>query len=230
MKINNKIIALTSNKKLFNGEDKIIFYNYYAKKRVEDVKNYSFTLSQNNLTLMPREGTIKTLNINESKKLLLGACKKYKEEQKNGILLLKLDSGDDTFKILSYTFYETKNFEVYCFCPISKFDEKNFLTKENNNLLETNKFLVGGFDSDKNKGLIKLYKVNYNKDNFEKTSIEDVKNIEIEIELSNNGLKNFDGFNGYITCITQSRYDGKILMTCSDGSVYLFHYNDNLFQ
>ena len=55
-------------------------------------------------------------------KVLLCACKKYIKNQKNGILLVNInekDSSQNEAKI-SYIFYNTKNFEVYCFCPISK--------------------------------------------------------------------------------------------------------------
>ena len=214
IKINKEIIALTSNKNLTKGEDKIIFYNYYGKKTVKTVENYSFSISQNNLALMPIEikGIIRTTEINDdTNKILLCACKKYKDDQKNGILLLKLDLKNN-LKVLSQNFYETENFEVYCFCPIFIFNDINILNKENNKIFETEYFLVGGFNSYKNQGLIKLYKVNYNKDNFEKTEIEYIKNIEEDF---------ISGFKGYVTCIIQSIYDGKFFITCSDGSVYI---------
>ena len=49
-------------------------------------------------------------------KILLCACKKYLKNQKNGILLISFEENNDN-KIY-YKFYDTKNFEVYCFCPI----------------------------------------------------------------------------------------------------------------
>ena len=205
IQINSKIIALISNKTLSNGEDKLIFYNYYSKRIIKYFENYSFTLSQNNLTLMPK--------IDTTNKILLCACKKYKDDQKNGILLLKLDLKNN-LKVLSQNFYETENFEVYCFCPIFKLNKINILNEENNQIFETEYFLVGGFNSDKNHGFIKLYKVNYNKDNFEKTEIEYIKNIEEDF---------ISGFKGYVTCIIQSIYDGKFFITCSDGSVYILN-------
>ena len=174
---------------------------------------------------MPIEGAVKNVKITEidkSNKILLCACKKYLEDQKNGILLLKLELNNN-FKILSQNFYETLNFEVSCICPISEFDEKNVLNKEGNKLIETDKFLVGGFNSDTNQGMIKLYKVNYNKDNFEKTEIEYLKDFEIGIEININM--------GYIACIIQSRYDGNISFSFSNGSIHHLEYqklfNDN---
>ena len=62
--------------------------------------------------------------------------------------------------------------------------------------------------------VIKLYKVNYGiKDN--ETTIEYIEDIIIKD-------KRFKGFKGPISCITQSSKDGKILVSCWDGNVYLF--------
>ena len=97
-----------------------------------------------------------------------------------------------------------------------KNDDKNVLSKEGNKLIETDKFLVGGFNSDIKLALIKLYKVNYNKDNFEKTEIEYIKDFEIEIEININM--------GYITCIIQSKYDGSISFIFSNGSIKHLEY------
>ena len=217
IKINSKIIALTSNKNEENGEDKIIFFNYYSKRIVTSIENYSFTLSQNNLDMIPREENDK------SNKILLCACKKYKDEQKNGILLVTLDLKKN-LEVLSKKFYESKNFEVYCFCPISKFyniKDIKVIEKKNNKMIETEYFLVGGFNLDSMKGVIKLYKIKYNNQEFKNTEIEYIKDIEIK---SNIGGNKFDEFRGKITCIIQSRYSGNILVTCSDGNVFLFTF------
>lgn len=63
--------------------------------------------------------------------------------------------------------------------------------------------------------MIKLYKVNH-KRNFLDTKIEFIEDVEIEKN------KVFKGFYVPISCITQSSFDGKILVTCWDGNVYLF--------
>ena len=154
--------------------------------------------------------------LESDKKILLCACKKYRRTNKNGILLLKLDLGR---KISIYkTFYDTKNYEVFCFCPISKFNKNNILDNKKNEI--TDYFLVGGLSIDKQKSLIKLYKVNYNEEDFEKTEIEYIQDIEIENEF-NKESKNFKGFNGNITCIIQSKQNGKIFVSCSDGNLHL---------
>ena len=73
-------------------------------------------------------------------------------------------------------------------------------------------FLVGGFNPNKNKGIIKLFKLDYNEESFVK-KIEYIQDVYTDNKY----------FKGPISCITQSKSDGKILITCWDGSVYLFN-------
>ena len=205
IKINESIVALTSNKVLNNGEDEIIFFNYYSKKIACSIKDYSFALSQNNLAIMSKE--------ENKNKILLCACKKYKKGQKNGILLLKLDLE----KNINYhkTFYNTKNYEVNCFYPIFEIDELSCIDTEKTKMNETDYFLVGGLNKDKQKALIKLYKVNY-----EKTEIEYIQDIKIE-KIFNAESKGFKRFKRQINFISQSKKNGNII---ADGKVILFTY------
>ena len=109
----------------------------------------------------------------------------------------------------------------------------NIFQKENYKKIETEYFLVGGFNSDNKKGLIKLYKVIYDEDNFKNSEIKPIKDIEIK-KIQNNNVDNksndFKGFEGYITYITQSKFDGKILLTCSDGNVYLLPLKEYFYN
>ena len=103
------------------------------------INNYSFNISQNNLTLIPDEDD------NSINKILLCACKKYIKGEKNGILLVKLELNKN-IKIIE-KFYDTSNFEIYCFCPILKLEnDLNILNKENKKITDSKYFLVGGFD------------------------------------------------------------------------------------
>ena len=220
IKINSELIALTSNENIPNGEDKIMFYNYRSKRDISSIENYSFALSHNNLALMPKD-------INKSQKILLCACKKYNEKQKNGILLLILNLENNKFEILSSKFYETQNLEIYCFCPIYLFEKNNiiFQNKQDNISEETTYFLVGGFNQVNKKGFVQLYKVNYNNKIFENTEIVFVR--DLENELNNNvELINCGGFKNKITCITQQITSEAInlLITCFDGNVFLITY------
>ena len=49
-------------------------------------------------------------------KVLLCACKKYIKDQKNGILLVNPQLGEN--KEIKNPFYDTGDYEVYCICPI----------------------------------------------------------------------------------------------------------------
>ena len=135
---------------------------------------------------------------------------------------MNIENNINKFK---YFFYNTENFEVFCFCPISIINKMNVVDiKQNNNTkIDTNYFFVGGYQTKLRKGVIKLYKINH-EDNFLDTEIEFIQDIEIEKNTI------FKGFRGPISCITQSSVDGKILATCWDGNVYLFdHTNIQLY-
>lgn len=203
------MFALSSNKILSGGKDKLIIYNSNSQKIIKKFEGYSFVLKSNGLSLMPREET-KTKN-----KTLLCACKKYDSSQKNGILLVNMQI--DRFNQFNESFYDTGNFEVYCICPILKKGDNHgkILEIDYSILKDTDYFLAGGFDQNKSKGMIKLYKLVRNQ-NFKKTTIEYIKDIEIEKS------KNFNGFKKPITCMIQSKKDGKLLVTSWDGNVYLF--------
>ena len=239
IKINEDIFAFSSNSILPNGKDILIFYNITTNE-FKEINGYSFTVCTNNLALMTHRET--------SSNVLLCGCKQYKKNQKNGILLIELNSYEEQF-------FDTNDFEVFCFCPISI--DHNY----------TNYFLVGGFEKDKNQGLIKLYKIivieeteekeekkeTKEKESYINLTLEFIENITIdhkkinkfysiitkkevknegkgnkskyEINISYKEVKNsysFSGFNRTISCIIQSKKTGKILITSWDGNVYLF--------
>ena len=205
IKINKKMIAVTSNSILTGGENKISFYNFLSQKIVKEIKGYSFVTSPNGLTLM--SGEKDPYEKNEDKTLLC-ACKKYKTGQKNGILVVNNES-------LQEFFYNTGNFEVNCFCPLfRKKNNNNLIFFRDEKLIETDYFLVGGYYKKKGKGIIKLFKLNRNQNN--RNTIEFVQDICIKKK------KSFNGFNYPISCIKQSTQNGKIIASCLDGSVYLF--------
>ena len=151
-------------------------------------------------------------------KLLLFTCKKYRKGDKNGILLLKLQLYIDSKKKFE-KFYDTKNYEVYCFCPILEIKNEYSLKKNDKSQAnETGYFFVGGFDINKNEGVIKLYKVIYDNE-IEKIEIEYIQDIIVGKKKED--PNSFKGFKGPISCIIQSS-TGEILITCYDGNVYLF--------
>ena len=181
IKIANHIFAITSNRILSKGENKLKFFEKNNKNFLNDieVENYSFILSENNCALMeiPKQ---------EKSKLLLVACKKYVKNDNNGILLIKLQFGKNNTNNKKFPkFYDTKNFEVYCFCPLFEIENKYLLESNKMQIKDTEYFFVGGFDSDRREGLIKLYKVIYN-DEIEKIKIEYIQDIIIEKKIGKN--------------------------------------------
>ena len=210
IRINDKTAVLTSNSIIPRGEDKLLLYNIKSKKISNKIEGYSFTVSNNNLALMPRE-EIKTEN-----KILLCACKKYTMGQKNGILLVNPKIGDN--RRIENAFYETGNFEVYCFCPILNVEynnNSNIINEEGIKISDTEYFFVGGFDLDKREGIIKLFKIIYGVKIWN-TKIKYIHDIIIEDN------ENSEYFDGPISCINQSKKTGHIVVTCYNGKAYLF--------
>ena len=182
IKINNDYLVFTSNCILSKGEDLLVIYDRIKKKIIEEIKG-SFVVNINGLSL---------INIKDNKKILLCACKKYISSQSNGIFIINPEIKENK-KIYS-KFYDTEEFEVNCFCPIN--------LKKDSEFVKTDYFLVGGFEKNKRKGIIKLFKVIYdNKSNIMIKYLED-------IFCDDNN--NYPLFDGNINCILQSKINFNI--------------------
>jgi hypothetical protein len=215
IKLNENIVVLSSNSVIPEGENKLIFFNSKTKKITEGNNKYSFAVNEHNMSLM----NIGKKNCND--KILLCACKKYLEDQKNGILLVNPQLGEN--ENIINPFYDTGYFEVYCFCPIFNIinNNENILKesvdedyKKNIEVIDTNYFFVGGYDQLKRKGGIKLYKI-ISGDKTANTKIKFLQNIEFD----NN---NFEGISEQIKCMIQSKITGNIIVTCANGNIFLF--------
>ena len=135
-------------------------------------------------------------------KILICACKQYKRNQKNGLLLISIIENKEKY----HCFMNTNDYEPYCFCEL-------LYVKNKDESYKTDYFLVGGFDKSKSRGGIKLYKINnYNSNNG--IIIEYIQDVNLE--------NNSNSFSGAITCITQSKEIGNLIVTSSDGNVNLF--------
>ena len=209
--INKNIFAITSNRILSGGEDKISFYNMNSRHFFREINGYSFILSSTGLCLMSVNDK------NNNNKLLFCACKKYLKNQKNGILLISDLNKINENEKFDEKFYNTDNFEVHCFCQLSIKKKEFSIINRCNSILKTDYFLVGGFDIKKHRGIIKLYKIN-KKDKIFK--------IEIIQDIILKGNKEFKGFKRPISCIEQSKVNGDILISSWDGNIYSFKYPD----
>ena len=217
IKINN-FVLFKSNKICSMGSDHLLIYNLISYKPVYNkLDEYSLVYSPNGLTILSMDIKDEKLNKIINKKLLLCACKKYIKDQKNGILLLmnfeeNNDQNNNNIDIKTY-FFDTRNFEVYCFCQILILT--NIILQKKNK--KTNYFLAGGFEKEKKRGIIKLFKVIYNYEKSE-SSIEFIQDIEIINQYDSN---EFIILKKPISYITQSSSDENLLVTCWDGNVYL---------
>ena len=218
IKLSENIVALSSNRVTPGGEDKLIFYNVKSKNKNQiEIENCSFNVNEHNMSLI----TYGKKDSNE--KILICACKKYLKGQKNGILLINPNLGEN--EKIKNPFYDTGDYEVYCFCPIFNKIKKNdniILEELNENfenniyIEDTTFFFVGGFDNKKQQGIIKLYCVIPGEKTVD-TKIKFLQNIEFD---DNNKI--FTGFDVHIKCMIQSKSTGNILVTCADGNIHLF--------
>lgn len=219
--LEKNIIAFISIFNLFDRKQKfkLITYNISSKAIKELEFNNQFNLSQNNLTLME-------IKIKErSNKILLCACKRYIKGQKNGILALNYNINDNN-EIFERDFYETKDFEPFCFCQIS-FSKRQNILNSNSEMEKSNYFLVGGFDLKRRKGIIKLYNLIYNnqKKRIIIQFIEDIIFAEEYFDKNKNTINSrFIRFIGPISSIIQTENEGNILISFWNGNVCLFSF------
>ena len=206
LKISDNIVVAVSNKIMKNGEDSLKFIKITNGNEINQKQEYhSFNTSPNSLILIEhkfKNNNKKDKNVNESIKLLLCGCTKYLREQRNGILIVAPNQ-----KKIKNNFYETGDFEVFCFCLL----QKNNTMNDENNKKDNDYFLVGGYDSINNQGLIKLYKIIYDNNHIENVKIEFMQNVS-----------NLSMFKFPINCIIQSSKNGEIIASSWDGTVNLF--------
>ena len=119
-------------------------------------------------------------------------------------------------KCIYHFFHETNNFEVYCICPIFIINGNNVTTPNKKNA--TNFFFAGGFDLNKRKGLIKIFKL-INENNY-------CKRIEYILDYIIKDNNNKNKFKEPVNCIIQSIKDERILIGCWDGKVVSIEFLD----
>lgn len=237
-KITKNIIAVVSNKVYKNGQDILKIINTNNKNELKQIE-YSFNTNPNSLLIIDTNIKIKSSNsvnseggnkkkkrnknknknksnvhnnATENAKLLFCACTKYFEEQKNGIFIM---CPNINAKRIQDEFYDTGDFEVFCFCLLIKSanEEKGENDENGKNDVDKHFLLVGGYDNNFNKGLVKIFEIIYDTDDkIELTKLKFRRNV---YNLSNSKQP--------INCIIQSSKTGEIIVTSWDGSVKLFN-------
>lgn len=197
IEVDKNLILLISNNIVYGGKEKLIIYDKRKKEIVYELEGYSLNISKNSLFVMK----------SRDYKIIICACKKNSKYQRNGILLVN-SHIEDNQEIFDF-FYDTYSFEPYSFC------ELNYIYKGEKeiNIIDTNYFIVGGFDTMKGVGMIKLYKIIFEYKAYN-TKIEYMDDIIFE-------HANFLEFEGPIISMIQSRKTGEILVSCRDGKNYL---------
>ena len=192
-KINETLIVFTSNEIIYNGKNNLVLYNLELKKCIYELEGFSCSICVNSLLVMNNEETT------NKKAFVICACKKYTKKQENGLLLVSIvdNRGQDN------SFFPTNSFEPNCLCNI-------LYIKNKEKYYNTNYFIVGGYLQEKGTAGMQLFKLNNNE-----KEVEFIQDINLE-------KKEFNAFTGEITCITQSKDTGNLVITCSDGNVYLF--------
>ena len=216
IQLKKDLIVLTISSELIPPYNKIIFYNIKVKQIIEAIEDYSLSINTKNLELIP----VKDIN----SQLLLCGCKKN-DDNKNGILLINIQSGNNI--IINHYFQETKDLEIYCFCPIlldnqtfeeyrqvlvtKNYEKNNFYANEDDYIYKSNEyFLAGAYDIMKDKNMIELFQIrNSGNKNIE---IIDLQEIVFSPEI--------DEFDKILN-ITQSEKSGGIFVNCPDGKVHL---------
>ena len=185
--INEQYVALISNEIIPKGANLLAICDLYKNKAKHLITDYSFNLSENSLSLIKFEN---------DEIILLCACKKYKSNQRNGILIVNMNliEGEN----VKYKFYETNNFVPYCFTQI----------------FTTIFILIGGFNLDKCRGEIRLYMI-------KKRDINEFIYVQ-DIEIIDDEYNNFYGIAMPINNLIQTKNSGKIVVTTIDGHVFLF--------
>ena len=201
--IDNNYITLISNSLIPGGNNQLSIFDLKHIKIIYSVSDFSPTITENGIELMELTNN----------SILLCGCKKYNSFEKNGILIVDVSClKNENINDINYKFYETHNFEVYCFCQIlyKKIKLNNKTTYE-----KINFFLVGGFCIEKKIGAVKLFKFK-NDDCLKIQYLQDIENFyEFEMPVNN---------------ITQSEKSGNIIITTIDGKIFLFSEpNINLY-
>ena len=204
IQISDNIFAFVSNDNYINGRNMLVIC-YRSYKNIQQFEPYIYILKES--SFYSGFNSLYLIDIDDNSKLLLCACKKYKRDKKNGILLVNISVPKS--KIAAPKFIETDDFEVHCFCTIYENKEGDY-----------SYILVGGFEKEKRRDMVRLYKISYSKI-FEKVEIDYIQDA---IE----DFSRFGEFDGMINNIIRPKARNRdIIICCRGGSNYLFNLPEN---
>ena len=199
------LYAFVSNDIYDNSQNKLVFY--YESSNFKTQVFDGTEAEKGKLSFNIGNNALFKIDIDANNKLLLCACKSYVPGYKNGILIIKIEIKRDKIENYStkhYKFDDTFDFEVNCFCKIYENKEKSF-----------SYILVGGFEVEKRRGMVKLYKISYKGEN-------------IKLEFVQDAIEDYFDFCGLIDNIV--RPDDKkrsIIISCFPGTDYEFNLPKN---
>ena len=202
------LYAFVSNDIYDNSQNKLVFY--YESSNFKTQVFDGTEAEKGKLSFNIGNNALFKIDIDANNKLLLCACKSYVPGYKNGILIIKIEIKRDkktkieNYSTKHYKFDDTFDFEVNCFCKIYENKEKSF-----------SYILVGGFEVEKRRGMVKLYKISYKGEN-------------IKLEFVQDAIEDYFDFCGLIDNIV--RPDDKkrsIIISCFPGTDYEFNLPKN---
>ena len=219
IKITDSLYAFYSNEKFTDGKNVILLYDTRKETSAQNINNNpksfnSFTNSIGKATYPSFNNPFYVINVDDNYKILLCACRGYCSNGANGILITRIEANN--FKTKEQALFDTEDFEVSCFCTIRENKEKKY-----------SYILVGGLETDKRRGMIKLYKFSYK-------GFNDI----VKIEFLQDAIEDFeqfqdDDFDGRINKIFIPKGKKRdVIVQCFGGSCYLFSLpkDDNYFE
>ena len=204
IRITDNLYAFYSNEKFNEGKNIIKIYDTSREVSDDDSNNNPKTIiniktSDGKIGCPSYNNPLYVVDIRNNYKILLCACRSYTSNEANGILIIKVETNE--FKTRTQTLIDTEDFEVSCFCTIYQRKDYAYI-------------LVGGFESDIRRGMIKLYKLTFN-EFYENSNIEYIQDA---IEAFSD--EDFDGRINNIFIPKTKKKD--VIVQCFGGSCYLF--------
>ncbi len=207
IRITDNLYAFFSNEKFNEGKNIIKIYDT-SREVSGDLNNnnpktiHNIKTSDGKISCPSYNNPLYVVDVRNNYKILLCACRSYTSNEANGILIIKIETNE--FKTRTQTLIDTEDFEVCCFCTIYQRKDYAYI-------------LAGGFECDKRRGMIKLYKLTFN-EFYENANIEYIQDAIEDFDSFSD--EDFDGRINNIFIPKTKKKD--VIVQCFGGSCYLF--------